>query len=68
MDPRSSDPTPKRIPSAQINPLDSIRLLHSINDSSNHSNLITTMSHVSVMVNQQNTLYKVLKTYTSIVE
>ena len=67
MDPYSSEPTPKRIPPAQINPLDSIRLLHSINDNSIHSNLFTTMSHVSVMVKQQNT-YKVLKTYTSVVE
>jgi len=67
MDPHSSEPTPKRIPSAQINPLDSIRLLHSINDSTNYSNLITTMSHVSVMITQQNT-HKVLKTYTSTVE
>ena len=55
MDPHSPEPTPKRIPSAQINPLDSIRLLHSINDNSIHSNLITTMSHVSVIVKQQNT-------------
>ena len=55
MDPHPSEPTPKRIPSAQINPLDSIRLLHSINDNSIHSDLITTMSHVSVMVKQQNT-------------